>query len=133
MRPRATTDTHDRFFAPGSRGELEMVDASRFNTVRVQALLAACALAFALQPALAEESRSGLEGVVNLNTASVDELQLLPGVGEARAAAIVEIRKTRGGFKSVDELTEVKGIGDAMLENLRPHVVLQGKTTAHKL
>jgi competence protein ComEA len=110
-----------------------MVTANRFNTVSVRALLAVCALAFALQPALAEESKSGFQGVVNVNTASADELQLLPGIGEARAAAIVDIRKARGGFKSVDELTEVKGIGDAMLENLRPHVVLQGKTTAHKL
>lgn len=71
-----------------------------------------------------------LQGVVNVNTANLDELQLLPGVGEARAAAIISTRKTRGGFKSVGELVEVKGIGDALLENLRPFVRLSGKTTA---
>jgi DNA uptake protein ComE-like DNA-binding protein len=43
---------------------------------------------------------------------------------------LVELRKLRGGFKSLDELKEVKGIGDASLERLRPHVRLQGKTTA---
>ena len=71
-----------------------------------------------------------LRGVVNVNTATIVELQLLPGVGEARAAAIISTRKSRGGFKSVEELVEVRGIGDALLENLRPFVRLSGKTTA---
>jgi competence protein ComEA len=92
---------------------------------------AAFALAVALggaTGALAEEPAA--RGVVNLNTASVEELQLLPGVGEARARAIVEMRTKKGGFKSVDELVEVKGIGPEGLEKLRPHVTLTGKTTA---
>lgn len=59
---------------------------------------------------------------VNLNTATVAELEALPGIGEARARAIVEIRDKRGGFKTVDELAEVKGIGKAALEKLRPLV-----------
>jgi competence protein ComEA len=67
---------------------------------------------------------------VNVNTASVEELQLLPGIGEARAQALVELRELRGGFKSLDELKQVKGIGDTSLERLRPFVRLQGKTTA---
>ena len=72
-----------------------------------------------------------LAGVVNVNTASSEELQLLPGIGAARAEAVISLRKQRGGFKSVDELTDVKGIGDAGLARLRPYVRLQGKTTAH--
>ena len=71
-------------------------------------------------------------GVVNVNTASAQELQLLPGIGETRAHAVVALRKRRGGFKSVDELKDVKGIGDAGLERMRPFVRLQGKTTARK-
>ena len=59
---------------------------------------------------------------VNLNTASAAELEALPGIGESRARAIVEVREKRGGFKSVDELSEVKGIGKAALEKLRPLV-----------
>ena len=74
--------------------------------------------------------KASLSGVVNLNTASAEELQLLPGVGESRAQAILEVRKTRGGFKSVEELTDVKGIGPAMLEKMRPHLTLSGRTTA---
>ena len=71
-----------------------------------------------------------LNGVVNVNTATVEELQLLPGIGEARAQAVVDMRKKRGGFKSVDELLEVKGIGPSGLQRLRPHVTLTGRTTA---
>ena len=80
--------------------------------------------------AAAEDARK-LQGVVNVNTASVEELQLLPGVGEARARAIVDLRKQRGGLKSLEELLDVKGIGDSSLERLRPHVAFDGKTTAH--
>jgi competence protein ComEA len=81
-------------------------------------------------PSFAAETGAGVDGVVNVNTASVEELQLLPGVGERRAEQIVEMRKERGGFKSVDELTDVTGIGDSMLERMRDHVTLSGKTTA---
>lgn len=59
---------------------------------------------------------------VNVNTATIDELTALPGIGEKRAEAILELRKQKGGFKSVDELAEVKGIGPANLEKLRPYV-----------
>jgi len=68
-------------------------------------------------------------GVVNINTATTVELTRLPGVGESRAKAIVALRRTRGGFKRVEELRDVKGIGDAALQKLRPHVALKGATT----
>jgi competence protein ComEA len=81
--------------------------------------------------AAAAEDAQKLQGVVNVNTASMEELQLLPGVGEARARAIVDLRKQRGGLKSLEDLRDVKGIGDTGLERLRPHVAFDGKTTAH--
>ena len=71
-----------------------------------------------------------LTGVVNINTASAQELQLLPGIGEPRARAVIEQRKRRGGFKRVEELLEVKGIGEARLSKLRRHLAVSGKTTA---
>ena len=70
--------------------------------------------------------------MVNVNTASAEELQLLPGIGESRARALLELRKRRGGFKSVEELREVKGIGESSFERMRPYVRLTGKTTAHQ-
>jgi competence protein ComEA len=93
------------------------------------AVLAATALALGAAGG-ASAAEPSVSGVVNVNTASEQELQLLPGVGEARARAIVEARKEKGGFKSVDELEHVKGIGDAGLERLRPFVTLTGQTTA---
>ncbi len=81
----------------------------------------------------AAEPQVPLSGVVNLNTASIEELKLLPGVGEARAEAIVTLRAEHGGFKSVDELLGVKGVGPSLMKRLRPHVTLKGATTAVKL
>ncbi len=105
---------------------------TRLRTTRAW-VWAPLALAFCclLAPeAPAASSSAALSGVVNINTASAEELQLLPGVGRVRADAILVTRKERGGFKSVDDLTAVNGIGQSMLKRLRPHVTLKGKTTA---
>lgn len=112
--------------------------APKLALVRRRLLAGAFPLVFALvlglvATAQAAESKPAVSGVVNINTASREELQLLPGVGEVRAVAIVAKRKERGGFKEVDDLLEVSGIGSAMLERMRPHVTLTGKTTAQRL
>jgi competence protein ComEA len=60
--------------------------------------------------------------LINLNTATVEQLDTLPGVGPVRAAAIVAWRNTNGKFTSVDQLGEVDGIGTGRLEKLRPLV-----------
>jgi competence protein ComEA len=60
--------------------------------------------------------------VINLNTATVQQLDTLPGIGPVTAAAIVAWRDANGKFKSVDQLAEVDGIGPARLEKLRPLV-----------
>ncbi len=97
---------------------------------RALALAVLCSAGFALAAGPAPAADSALVGVVNVNTASAEELQLLPGVGESRARAIVALRKQRGGFKKVEDLVEVKGIGAVALERLRPFVTTMGKTTA---
>ncbi len=61
---------------------------------------------------------------VVLNEATVDDLRRLPGVGEKRAVAILELRKKLGHFRQVEELLRVKGIGRATLRRIRPLVKL---------
>ena len=99
---------------------------------RALARMASLILLFALavSPAAAVEQQM-LEGVVNINTASAEQLEMLPGVGEVRARAILAERKGRGGFKSIDDLKAVKGVGDSLLERMRPYVTVTGKTTAN--
>ncbi len=61
-------------------------------------------------------------GPLDLNTATAADLEELPGVGPATAAAILEYRQQHGRFRSVDDLLEVRGIGEAKLAALRPKV-----------
>lgn len=69
------------------------------------------------------------EGVVNINTATEEELTRLPLVGPARAAAILALRTRLQRFRSADELVRVRGIGRVSMRRLRPFVVLAGDTT----
>ncbi|WP_306606424.1 helix-hairpin-helix domain-containing protein [Azonexus sp.] len=61
---------------------------------------------------------------VNLNTATLAELDTLKGVGPGKAKAIVEYREKNGPFKSVDDLTLVKGFGEKSIEKLRPDLTV---------
>ncbi len=69
-------------------------------------------------------SGAGSGALVNINTADQTTLETLPGVGPVTAQAIMAWRSTNGAFTSVDELLEVKGIGDATLADLAPHVTI---------
>ena len=60
--------------------------------------------------------------LLNINTATVEELQTLPNIGEATAQRIIDYRTQHGDFASVDALQNVKGIGTKTLEKLRPFV-----------
>ena len=68
-------------------------------------------------------------GVVNINTAGVNELTLLPRVGEKGAERILEYRKEHGPFKKAADLMQVKGIGAKTFELLSPYLAVDGKTT----
>jgi competence protein ComEA len=66
---------------------------------------------------------------VNVNTATVQELQLLPRVGPALAQRIVDFRTANGPFKAPEELARVKGIGEKSFARLAPYVSVTGATT----
>ncbi len=71
---------------------------------------------------LAAKATKGIPKDVNINTADKEQLTLLPGIGSVTAEAILAYRKANGNFKSIDELTKVKGIGDKTLEKLKPYL-----------
>nr|WP_161603248.1 helix-hairpin-helix domain-containing protein [Halalkalibacterium ligniniphilum] len=72
-----------------------------------------------------EASRIEQDGKVSINRASVEELQQLPGIGPAKAMAIVTFREENGPFEAIEELTQVSGIGAKSMEQLRELVSLQ--------
>ncbi|HEX9638806.1 MAG TPA: helix-hairpin-helix domain-containing protein [Acidobacteriota bacterium] len=94
-------------------------------------LLALVALAGSA-PAQTEEAASAkadpLEGSVNLNTASADQLMVLPRIGPALAQRIIEYRTKAGGFKKAEELLQVRGIGERTFESFKAHLAISGPT-----
>lgn len=68
---------------------------------------------------------------VNLNTATSEQLQQVPGIGPATAGKILQMRKTYGPFKSVDDLLAIRGLGAKRLEKMRKYLTV-GKRAAPK-
>ncbi|MBE3610616.1 helix-hairpin-helix domain-containing protein [Campylobacter californiensis] len=66
--------------------------------------------------------------VINLNTATKDELMSLNGIGESKAEAIIEYRKANK-FNSIEDIKNISGIGDKTYENLKDDISVSGKTT----
>lgn len=68
---------------------------------------------------------------VNINTANSEQLQTVPGIGPATADKILQMRKSYGAFKSVDDLLAIRGLGSKRLEKMRKYLTV-GKLTAAK-
>lgn len=64
------------------------------------------------------------KALININTATIEELKSLPGIGETYALRIVEYREANGKFNSVEELVHVKGIGKRTLDKIKPFIKL---------
>ena len=65
-----------------------------------------------------------ISGKVSLNTATLDELMTLPGIGESKAQAIIEYREEVGAFQNIEELKEVSGIGDAIFDQIKENITI---------
>ena len=95
--------------------------------MRTQTFLA-LVLAALITPALALASPQGQEPAavqkttINLNTATIDQLMTLPGIGQKTAERILEYRTKSGGFKKIEELMNVKGIGEKSFLKIKPLV-----------
>ena len=101
-----------------------MLKTHRHSTIHLLLALAVMAL-FVSAPVMAT-------GKIDINSASVEELQSLPKIGPKTAEAIVKYRQ-KHPFKSIDELINVKGIGEKKLELLRPLITVgdRAKTKGH--
>jgi len=95
---------------------------------RIGSILAlTLALAAAMPPAAAAPQPQGQaapEAKVNINTASAEELTALPGIGPSYAQRIVEHREKNGPFKRLEDLLNVRGIGDKTFERIRDRITV---------
>lgn len=94
-----------------------------YVAVAVMALGAGSALA------AKAKTKKELSGVVNVNTATAAQLDLLPGIGAKAAKRIIELRAVKH-FTKLEELRKVKGLGPKKLEKMKPFVAFSGSTTA---
>ena len=76
-------------------------------------------------PAGETRKEAAKEGKVNINTATVEELKTLKGVGEKKAEAIIEYRKKNGSFKTKEDLMKVRGIGKKLFDSFQERIVTQ--------
>ena len=94
-------------------------------------------LAFSAFPAMgaseAAEKSPSVKGELNINTATVKQLTILPGIGKKTAELIVEYRTQNGNFKTVEELLKVKGVGKKTMKKIKDFVILEGETTLAKM
>jgi competence protein ComEA len=100
---------------------------------RVVVSVLAFALAVVLSTGLAVAAgKPAPAGKVNINTASAEQLEELPGVGAKLAARIVEYRQKSGGFKKVEDLMNIQGIGERNFLRLKPLVTVTPPKTAER-
>ena len=104
---------------------LSIVVLSAFAIAQPSAASAAQASSVSRQAAKAEPAPT-----INLNTASVKDLETLPGIGAKTAERIIEYRQKNGPFKKIEELMNVQGIGEKSFLKLKPQLTVASGVTA---
>jgi competence protein ComEA len=129
------TDALELAGGPTAKAELAAVNLAAQVTDGQQILVPERGAAVASAPSSSGSSSSGALGVspgggsapgalVNINTASLEELDALDGVGPSTAQKIIDYRTENGGFKTVDEIKEVPGIGDAKFAAMKDSITV---------
>ena len=65
-----------------------------------------------------------VEGKININTATIEELQKLTGIGQTKAQSIIDYRNKNGGFKDIEEIKNVQGIGESAFEKIKDNITI---------
>jgi len=90
---------------------------------------------FALVPAFAQDAQPAqpkkpkIEGKININTATAEQIDMLPGLSKKKAQAVVDYRTANGKFKTLDDLAKVQGIKQKTIDRIKDYVIFEGETT----
>ena len=105
-----------------TREEIENYNNSKIKTEYVYIEVPSCP--DKVNEACIEDYKEETNNLININTANIDELTKLSGIGEAKAKLIIEYREQNGKFKEIKELTNVKGIGDSLIEKIKDNITI---------
>ena len=94
-------------------------------TLASSAIAAPAAPALVADPAPVQATVQAERQPIDVNAATAEDLQSVPGIGEALARRIIEFRQEHGPFEKLDDLLNVRGIGTTSLEKLRPYLVVK--------
>lgn len=92
-------------------------------------MVALLALVIGISSVAGAKGKAQLTGVVNINSATAEELAMLPGIGLSKATAIVDLRKGEK-FKSTEDIMKVRGVGQRLFEQIQAYITVNGPTTA---